>query len=224
MKCQECQQKILDSFASGANQVSPEVAAHQQFCCECAKFGAEQKNLFHAIDAGLQSIIDQPVPPSLLRTIRARLGTVDHPNFAFPAWVSVAALVLFAFLVSAPFLLRTSSTSVRRVVLRSTPVESVKPESATVTPNNLPVPPPRKNHAAVGEHDHTQLVSRPARSQGLPDGNEKQALAALADLAVRHPDWGNALLHPAQLPVQNTAVRRIEIARLELTPITHESW
>lgn len=225
MNCKQCQQRVLDALAAGASHLAPEVTAHRNYCSTCTEFFMRQQNLFQSIDAGLQSVANQPVPPSLLPMVRARIASVDHLNFGFPAWASSTALIVLAFLLSAPFLLRTSRTSVARITLRSPQPQlaPVPPQSGTVAPNILPIS--RKNHADGGEHNRApQMASRLERLQGQSHENEKQALAVLVGVVQRHPDLGDALLHPVELPTSNSAVSMIEIARLEVTPIMDESW
>jgi len=228
MNCKGCQRKILDSLAAGFATLAPEIAAHQNSCPACAEFYQAHQKLFHSIDAALQSFANQPAPPYLLPTIRARLGAASSPNWAIPAWIPVAALVLLAFLLSAPFLLRIGPTSVARVALRSPQpqTQSVRPQSATVVSNVLLVPAFRKNERALGKHHRAfQLPAQADRLQFLPLGDEARALAALAAAVQRWPDWGDALAHPVQLPSANTgAIPAIEVARLEVAPLTDETW
>jgi hypothetical protein len=100
MNCKRYQQKILDSFAAG-EAISQEVSAHQNACAVCREFYLAQQNLFHAVDAGLHSIANQPIPPSLLPRLRLRLE--ENPVAArasFPGWslaLLSTALVLGLF-------------------------------------------------------------------------------------------------------------------------------
>jgi anti-sigma factor RsiW len=226
MNCQQCQEKILDALAAGANHVAPEIAAHQSSCPACARFFATQQSLLQSIDAALQSVVNQPVPPSLLPAVRARLCSVEPLNFVFPAWASVAALVLLGFLVSAPFLLRRASTSVDRVAVPSAQAQRgpARPQAATVIRNISPVSRSATSNTSSGKHNLVfQSARGPKRAQTVPDRKEQEALTALALAVQRQPEWGSALLHPAQMSTPDTAIPPIGIDRLVVTPITEES-
>ena len=161
MNCQRCQQSIVDSLAVGASHVSPEVMAHQQSCPACAQFFATEGNLFRAIDAGLRSVVNQPLPPSLLPTVRARLGENAVPQRTWLlGWnlAAVVALAILAFAVSHALLRRHSA---------------VNSEPITSTSRQLSTPPqvPR---------DNATIQAQPEAVRVLPVSNRERNAHALA--------------------------------------------
>jgi hypothetical protein len=73
MNCRTAQEKITDSFA--ASSVLPrEVAGHRDSCAKCRAFYVAERALFDSLNNGLRTLANQPVPPSLLPQVRARLN------------------------------------------------------------------------------------------------------------------------------------------------------
>jgi len=85
MNCKQCQEKILESLAAGSAQLPREESDHQQTCPVCRKFRDAQDSLYRSMDAGLYSVANQAVPPSLLPGIRARLS---QEQVADRGWIS----------------------------------------------------------------------------------------------------------------------------------------
>ena len=103
MNCKMAREKITDSFAAGAAVLPSEVAAHQQSCAACRNFYAAQRRLFQSLEAGLQALINEPVPTSLLPRVRARLDDAHAPRIPWKLrWISMApaAAILIALGVS----------------------------------------------------------------------------------------------------------------------------
>jgi hypothetical protein len=101
MKCRIAQEKITDSFA--ASSVLPrEVAAHRDPCAQCRAFYEAERDLFESLNKGLRTLVNQPVPPSLLPQVRARLdGGVVAPLFGTlqQKLVAIAAVLLLSLYV-----------------------------------------------------------------------------------------------------------------------------
>lgn len=93
MNCKVARRKITDSFAAGATVLPPELTAHQESCATCRDFDAAEGTLFRSLDAGLESLVNEPMPPSLLPRVRARLEEAE----AFrSSWSSRWSFVAFA--------------------------------------------------------------------------------------------------------------------------------
>jgi hypothetical protein len=74
MNCRTAQEKITDSFS--ASSVLPrEVIAHRDSCAQCRAFYEAERDLFESLNNSLRKIVNQPVPPSLLPQVRARLDS-----------------------------------------------------------------------------------------------------------------------------------------------------
>jgi hypothetical protein len=100
MNCKQCQQEITDSLARGAGMLAPDVAAHQHSCAQCHEFHGAQRTLFASLETELRCIVNQPVPPSLLPGVRARLEQIPAlPQSWIRGWnvalVAAAAIVSF---------------------------------------------------------------------------------------------------------------------------------
>jgi hypothetical protein len=73
MNCKQYRDKIVHLIAAGADLQPSEVSAHLRACFGCREFYETQVSLFRSIDAGMQSLVNQPGPPSLLPGVHARL-------------------------------------------------------------------------------------------------------------------------------------------------------
>ncbi|HUN64338.1 MAG TPA: hypothetical protein VMU53_20225, partial [Candidatus Sulfotelmatobacter sp.] len=80
MNCGQCQQEMVESLAAGQQFLSSEAGDHVQSCARCAEYFQTQRELFRSIDAGLHSLVNQPIPPSFLPGVRMRLA--EQPSLA----------------------------------------------------------------------------------------------------------------------------------------------
>ena len=155
MNCKQCQEKITETLAAGIPVLPPDIAAHQNSCATCSTFYAAQQRLFQSIDTGLRSLVNQPVPASLLPSVCSRLNESPASGSAsIPSWsiAVVAAVALLA--VSLGFSLRRharpggNSAENRATVARNID----KPQSTARVQNELPKkvsPRASKKHAAI---------------------------------------------------------------------------
>jgi len=94
MNCQVTQKKITEGFAAGSAALSQDARMHQENCAKYRLFYEQEMNLFASLDAGLQNLVNQPVPTSLLPRLRAALEqTPVRRPLTLPAW-SLAALTV----------------------------------------------------------------------------------------------------------------------------------
>ena len=98
MSCERFQEKIDDALASGERALNGEIAAHLRTCGACREFYEKQRQLFGAINAGVQAMVNQGMPASLLPGVRARLEEAPAVRMIWrPAWLMpVAAAVVLA--------------------------------------------------------------------------------------------------------------------------------
>jgi anti-sigma factor RsiW len=199
MNCKKCQEEILDALAAGVSQVAPEVAAHQNSCPACAQFFATQQNLFHSIDATLQSLVNQPVPPSFLPTVRARLDE----NFMAPrSWLltwhlaGVAALAVLVFLVSYALHRPDSALSPGQIASTTQPwsavLQVVRDNSTMREPRDaapvLPVSIPKRHASASVPTSEPEVIVL---------AEEREAFAKFVAEVPEQPQVVVGLTHPA---------------------------
>ena len=121
---------------------------HQESCSECRDYFQSHASLFRAIDQGLSSIANSPVPPSLLPAVRARLaGQPAGHSFRFHGWplaalATAALVVVFAFFWHRPTQRDKAVPDVARVTAprtldpeRDTPVIPESPRRAELRPH-----------------------------------------------------------------------------------------
>lgn len=210
MNCQQCQQKILDSLASGASHVTPEVAAHQNSCPACAQFFATQQNLFHAIDAGLQSFVNQPVPPSLLPTVRARLDENSEARrsvFVSLGLASIAALAILAFAV--PYALYRPHNAVNSEKLASTSRQQAAAPQVVGDATTIQAHPEAVRVLPVSNHGRNATKV----PEVIVPAEERQAFAKFLAEAPQRPQVALAFTHPAtgvSGALNETALLRID--------------
>jgi hypothetical protein len=213
MNCQQCQEKILDALAAGANHVAPEIAAHQSSCPACARFFATQQSLLQSIDATLQSVVNQPVPPSLLPAVRTRLHEGPAPQRSrLLSWnlAAVASLAIIAFVASYALHRPGNAVSSRQVV-SSPPRQSVAPQVV------------RHNATTRLRPSATRVlpVSTPA---GTPEvivlAEEREAFAKFVAEVPEQPQVAVAITHPApaasDTPIE---IALLHIERIQLKPL-----
>ncbi len=87
MNCQECQTAMLNVLAAAGENLPPEAALHCQACSSCRESYRKQVTLFGAIDLGMQSLVNQEIPGSLMHRVRVGLSS-ETPEALFwtPSW------------------------------------------------------------------------------------------------------------------------------------------
>jgi hypothetical protein len=218
MNCEQYQETILESLGSGADRLPPEVAAHRQACPACRELYEKHARLYRSIDAGLCSMVNQQVPPSLLPGLRARLG---QQRLARRAWIPSWS---FAFAVAAVAILAVSVGYFRR------PPESHPnlPEGGLVGrqfgDNSVPgVKPPRQVLVPSPSRVH-KGASSPAPSEAAPEvivlAEERQAFAKFVAELPEETDLALALTRPAPPAVDAPVeIALLEIESLEVKPL-----
>ena len=99
MNCTSAKEKIVDAMASRESRLHGDLDQHVRECAGCRAFLASQASFTSAIDSHLRMIADEPVPPSLLPRVRARLEHEAAPHERILGWqfaALAAAVVLLA--------------------------------------------------------------------------------------------------------------------------------
>jgi hypothetical protein len=215
MNCKKCQEKILESLAAGKDFPVPDVAAHQNSCVGCAQFFDVQRNLFRSVDASLRLLVNQPVPPSLLPGLRARMDKKFVPRRAWtPRWsyAIVAAVAILAVSIGYVVLrsvdhLNSPKTSsiASRTIGNPQPVVQPFRESANVLPK------PRDK--GVGP-----AVSSPATPEVIVLAEERQAFAKFVAEVPEDRDVALALTRPAEAD-DSVEIALLQIDSLEVKPL-----
>jgi hypothetical protein len=222
MNCRQCQEKIVESLAAGATPHPPDVSVHRQVCPACCEFYEQQVSLFRSMEAGLQLMLNQEVPPSLVPSLRARLDQLPPAHRAWiPSWslaVTVAAAAVLALSLGYSLYRQGSHLNSPdngaivspNVVVRESGVEA-PPESAAALPSR-----PRTRASAV--------VSSPATSEVAPKvvipAEERQAFATLVNELPKRRDVALALTQPAlAAPDVSVDIALLQIEQMEVKPL-----
>ena len=137
MNCRVAQKKIMHSLASGMATVSLDVAEHARSCAACQAFYEQEQALFCSIEAGLQTMVNQPVPLSCFVRVRARLEESPAsrlpwtPRWTYAALAASLLLILSGAIFRKQFPRGDSSPEANRGVARADrePVLEVPPTS-----------------------------------------------------------------------------------------------
>jgi predicted anti-sigma-YlaC factor YlaD len=195
MNCARCREHILATLAAGQRVLKLDAAEHLQSCARCSEYFYSQRELFRSIDAGLRSLVNKPVPASLLPGVRMRLD--EQPSLARNAtfrWqlAAVSAAVLLAVGVSYSFHqatppVRPSADTVVSKQALSTAPSSIKaaaplPQLSRAKTTKQHIPP-----TPVPAHTAPEVIvsaeERQAFARFLADSPEPADMAALARAA-----------------------------------------
>jgi hypothetical protein len=212
MNCKQCQQNILESLA-GRGLLAPEVSAHQKSCAACREFFGAQQTLFLAIDTNLHSLANQPVPSSLLPSVRARLDEGSAPNRArFFAWSAVAVTAATLVTVNLGYHLRQPVNSAK-----SAPVTSIASRSVDNPQPDLPSnQAPRKSYVSAPKIWHSAPTPSTPAPEVIVLAEERQAFARFVAEVPEKPEVAKALVRPAPGENQGENAEPVEIAVLQI--------
>ena len=100
MVCDKYKKGLTEAAASGA-ALSHALHEQVQACEHCAAMLAGERNLFAAVDAGLQKAANAKVRPSFVPNVKANLATETVPTGPrIPGWAFVCATGALALAVS----------------------------------------------------------------------------------------------------------------------------
>jgi hypothetical protein len=106
MNCRSAREKIVDAIASRESGLCGDLDQHVRECAGCRAFLASQASLASAIDSHLRLIAEEPVPPSLLPRVRARLEQETGPRQSILRWQFAAIATVVVLLVAAAIRMR----------------------------------------------------------------------------------------------------------------------
>jgi hypothetical protein len=219
MNCQECQAAMLNVLAAAGENLPPEAALHCQACSSCRESYRKQVTLFGAIDLGIQSLVNQEIPGSLMRRVQVRLSS-DTPKALF--WTPSSGTALFA------------SATVLSVCLtlflygRGNLENAERPDVSVsiVTTSKTPAPPLEKTAtAAVLSRKSTharalQIRTGTAEPEVIVLAEEREAFTKFVNALPRETNVAVALTRPAPAstdgPVEFALLR---ISELEVKPL-----
>jgi hypothetical protein len=223
MNCKHCQERIAESLAAGAYALSADVVFHQNSCAACSDFYATQRNLFDAVDAGLSSLVNQPVPPSLLPAVRDRLaaqplpGTFRIPNWSFAVVAALAILAVGITYQSRRPFVPVNPSEIPSIASR--PVDNPQPAVLPDLPSHSAVPKLKVRHSLTA----TSLPTEPdAEVIVLPE--EREAFARFVAQIPQEQNVALALTRPAQAETEEPIeIARLQIDSLEVKPLEASS-
>ena len=210
MNCKQYQEKITETLAAGIS-ILPDIAAHQNSCATCGAFYAAQQSLFESIDTGLRSLVNQPVPSSLLPFVRSRLN--ENPasgSASIPGW-SVAVVAAVALLaVSIGFSLRRHTRpGVNSAENRATVSRGInKPQLTAQAHNELP----KKDSPRTTERRVATVSPPTPEPEVIVLAEEREAFAEFVAEVPEEPSVALALTQPSP----ESADEPLEIALLRI--------
>jgi anti-sigma factor RsiW len=217
MNCQQCQKEIVELLSASANSLTPAVREHQNSCPACRSFYDAQRDLFQSLDAGLKSLVNQPVPPSLLPSIRARMD--EQPTIG-SAWVTRWGL---AATVAVLILLFAIGHRFHRTVSPPSVLENSLTASRNASPPQQAAPAVEKSAEDLPRH-RTSYARAMASSTVAPEvivlAEEREAFARFVAEMPQNPQVALALTRPAPpLPDDTTEIALLKIDNLEVKPL-----
>jgi hypothetical protein len=216
MNCKQCQQKILESFAGSENLPSSTFVGHLNSCAACREFFHGQQTLFLAIRDNLRSLANQPVPPSLLPSVRALMEEAPAPSRAWFYSSTVAAVTAAAFLtVNVGYRMRYPANSAKSSL--STSVASRNVDTPQGAPRDQQ---PRESSVRAPKI----RPSVPAHSTTAPEvivlAEEREAFAKFVSEVPEEPDVARALARSAPRESDSSVeIALLQIDKLEVQPL-----
>ena len=220
MNCRSAQEKIVDAIASRESGLCEDPDQHVGKCAGCRAFLASQASLASAIDSHLRLIAKEPVPPSLLPRVRARLEQETAPRQSILRWQFAAVATVVVLLVAAAIRMRDSdkpgspAEPTAKVALESPHVNH--PPTASLAINQPAPKTPRVaaiRKASVSAHSSApEVLILPEEQQAFrrfvseisKDQDSAKALVSAA------PGNGDAPVEIALLTIENVEVKPLE--------------
>ncbi|HEY2119228.1 MAG TPA: hypothetical protein VGH37_08605 [Candidatus Acidoferrum sp.] len=224
MNCKACQENMFDAVAAGATTLSDEPSAHQQSCPACREYYELQVDLVRSIDSGLQAMVNQEMPASLLAVARNRL---TQQPIVQPSWNYLGTFAVLA----AVTILAISIGYIRRpnVYPNSGGSASVYSGDKGNQAPGLQLPPKSVIDSRPRTGKRTGFLSlQPVSSEATAGGShqvivlveEQRAFAKFVADLPREPKIAQALTRPAPVALDapvDIALLRIE--HMELKPL-----
>jgi hypothetical protein len=220
MNCRRAQEKIADAIASRESGLCEDPDQHVGECAGCRAFMASQASLAAAIDSHLRLIAKEPVPPSLLPRVRARLEQETAPRQPILRWQFAAVATAVVLLVAAAIRMRDSDKpgSPAETTAKVAPGSPHVNHPPTASP---PINPPATKtprvaairKASVSAHSSApEVLILPEEQQAFRRfvseiSKDQDAAKALVSAA---PGNGDAPVEIALLTIENVEVKPLE--------------
>jgi hypothetical protein len=134
MSCEGYRDRLIDGLASGESSLDGDVTGHLRACAECKRFYEAQVHLFGAIDSGVQTMVNEAVPVSLLPRVRRLVAEAGVPRQAWGFAWGFAAVGIAAMVVIGVGLLRRNPENAGGVTARVPAFTQGVREAARVAP------------------------------------------------------------------------------------------
>jgi hypothetical protein len=215
MNCESAQIEIMDAMDSRESELRGELHQHVRECAACRAFLANQASLASAIDSHLRLIASEPVPPSLLPRVRARLEqAVPRQSFFGRQLAALAAVLVFLIAIGARML--RPDTHVRAPHA----VAQVAPESPVVTRPVSPragEPAPKTSQVAAVHKANLPVPSSATEVLVLPE--EQQAFQRFVSHISMDQDSAKALVAAAPDADAPVEIALLAITNVEVKPL-----
>jgi hypothetical protein len=228
MNCKNARERITDALANGQMKLAGEVAVHLLACEGCRAYHAQQAELFRAMDSGLRAMANEPVPPSLLTGVRVRLEETRTSSHWLYRLLPVSAVLVVAALIAVPLLRRSiRSGGVQVIAIPKHMEKSVEPPQAIAEQPDKSNGPRAPQEQIVHTPSRALIARRPMRPievAVIVDPGESKGLFELAAAANQSPQIAQAMLHPvAPPPIEMEPIKTVELANLEVKPLSEEN-
>lgn len=225
MNCERIRKELSDVVAAGESELAATLTQHLKSCEACRAYYEAEAQLLLSIDAGLGSLVNQPVPPSLLPRVREQLQEPAPRRAWLFALLPATVVLVVVALVALPRLRQTSIPAGQPI----TSIPSNVPETVKAHPETTKV---EKAQARYTKHPslrttraHSPLEHKAAAPEVIVGPEESRGLMLLASTVVHEPALGKALLNPVapaapfSKPIVSQEIAPLEVASLEIKPI-----
>jgi hypothetical protein len=224
MKCECVRENLTNALAAGEPELTGRLTLHIRSCTVCRSFYEAEAKLLLSIDAGLNSIVNHPVPTSLLPRVCKHLeAAIPQRNWLHLLVPATAALVL-AVLLSVS-LDRHKNVPANQTIASEHPqkpeqINAKQPSLDFSKPVAASVLQPHKPSARSSNLQRTLAAKRVLVPEVLVSPDELRGLRMLASTVYRQPAIGSAILNPLALPSsENKPIAAQEIAPLEVASL-----
>jgi anti-sigma factor RsiW len=216
MNCNEHRQAILDSLAAGEGALPAAVNQHLPSCAACSGFYQEQRELFHSMQSALEATVNQPVPPSLIPGIRARLEqNPDSRPFFLTGWKLLALPAVLMLIIGMGLLWHGTSRRNVAAVNQLSKQISEAPIAAKEEAPSIAATPSGTSSRSVRRISPARKAPQPVEPEVVVLPEEREAFDRFIAQVPDDPAMVAAFTRP--LPEGNDRV--VEIALLAIKPL-----
>jgi hypothetical protein len=222
MNCRRAQEKIVDAMASREPGLRGDLDQHVRECAGCRAVLTSHASLASAIDSHLRLIANEPVPPSLLPGVRARLEQEAAPRQWIFGWRFAAVATVVVLLVATVIGMRDSDkpgrpTETTAKVAHGSPDVNRPP---TVS-SQIQLPAPKASRVVAAAVRKASIPAHSSAPEVLVLPEEQQAFrlfvsdiskdrASANALVSVAPDSGDGPVEIALLAIENVEIKPLE--------------